>query len=166
MTRYWNKQLPNFPQKVATFFLHNSDIIWNSPKIHQNIWATFVRQFVAKKLLKIAQSGHSAPFPHETANEYLTTTTLATCPNNGMRGVCSRKTCRKGESREVKCNSIVVTVFKHTWRVRGRHSSVDSTTTTILRSWVQIPSTPSLLFYSQTLYYICHRIETRMKINK
>ena len=40
----------NIAQKVATHFLHNKDIIRNSPKIHQNIWATFVRQFVAKKL--------------------------------------------------------------------------------------------------------------------
>ena len=49
-----NKKLPDFPQKlpekVATHFLHNRDIIRNSPKSYQHIWATFVRQFVAKNL--------------------------------------------------------------------------------------------------------------------
>ena len=48
------KKLPNFPQKiapkVATYFLHNSDVIRNRPKSHQNIWAAFARVFVAKKL--------------------------------------------------------------------------------------------------------------------
>ena len=46
------KKWPNFGQKVATHFLHNSGIIRNSPKSHQNIWTTFVRQIVAKKLKK------------------------------------------------------------------------------------------------------------------
>ena len=37
-------------QKVATHFLHNSDILRNSPKSHQNIWDTFMGEFVAKNL--------------------------------------------------------------------------------------------------------------------
>ena len=51
VTRWWNKKLSNFPQncpKYSHTFFHNSDIIRNSPKSHQNIWVTFVRQFVAK----------------------------------------------------------------------------------------------------------------------
>ena len=56
VTRRRNKKLPNFlnkiAQKVGTHFLRNSDIIRNSPKNHQNIWPTFVRQFVAKYLQK------------------------------------------------------------------------------------------------------------------
>ena len=54
MTRWLNKKLPNYPQKIAlkvvTRFLYYSDIFKNSPKSYQNIWATFVRQFVAKNL--------------------------------------------------------------------------------------------------------------------
>ena len=46
------KKVAEFPPKIApkeaTHFLHNSDIITISPKSHQNIWATFVSQFVAK----------------------------------------------------------------------------------------------------------------------
>ena len=38
--------------KVATPFLHNSDIIWNGPKSHQIIRATFGTQFIAKNLWK------------------------------------------------------------------------------------------------------------------
>ena len=38
VTRWWNKKLPNFPQKVATHFLHNRDIIRNSPKGNQIFW--------------------------------------------------------------------------------------------------------------------------------
>ena len=38
---------PKNAQNVATHLLHNGDIIRNSPKWHQNIWATFVWQFVA-----------------------------------------------------------------------------------------------------------------------
>ena len=41
---------PKIVQKVATHFLHNSDIVWNSPKSHQIIWATFRKQFFAKNL--------------------------------------------------------------------------------------------------------------------
>ena len=37
--------LKNCPN-VATHFLHISDIFRNSPKSHQNIWATSVRQFL------------------------------------------------------------------------------------------------------------------------
>ena len=49
--------LPNSPplkiaQKETTLFLHDSDIIRNGPKSRQNIWATFVRRFVAKNLQK------------------------------------------------------------------------------------------------------------------
>ena len=39
--------------------------IINSPKrSHQYIWAIFVRQFVAKELVKIAQSGHTGHRRH------------------------------------------------------------------------------------------------------
>ena len=48
---------PQIAQKVATHFLNKRDIIRNSPKSHQNIWTTFARQFVAKNLQKIVQSG-------------------------------------------------------------------------------------------------------------
>ena len=41
----------NCPKSSHTLFTHYySDIIWNSPKSHQNFWATFVRQFVAKNV--------------------------------------------------------------------------------------------------------------------
>ena len=43
---------PNIAQKVATHFLQYSDIIRNSPKSHQNMWATFMGEFVAKNLKK------------------------------------------------------------------------------------------------------------------
>ena len=36
------KKLLNFPKKVAADFLHKSDIVQNSPKSNQNIWASFV----------------------------------------------------------------------------------------------------------------------------
>ena len=43
VTRWWNKKLPNFfppeiAQKVATHFLHNSDIIRNSQKVTKIFW--------------------------------------------------------------------------------------------------------------------------------
>ena len=47
--------LPNFPNiasKVAKSFLHESCIIFNSPKIYQNIWATFVSKFATKNFRK------------------------------------------------------------------------------------------------------------------
>ena len=46
VTRWWEK-IAQFTQKVAADFLHKSDIVQNSPKSNQNIWASFVRQFVA-----------------------------------------------------------------------------------------------------------------------
>ena len=52
VTRWWNKKLPNFPNiapKVAKSFLHKSCIILNSPKSYQNVWDTFVSNFVTKK---------------------------------------------------------------------------------------------------------------------
>ena len=51
----WNKKLHNFPNiapKVAKSFLHETSIILNGPKIYHDIWATFVRKFVTKKLRK------------------------------------------------------------------------------------------------------------------
>ena len=50
VARWWNKKLPNFLQKVAAHFLHNSDSIRNCPKRHQNNNVTFVIQFVPKNL--------------------------------------------------------------------------------------------------------------------
>ena len=41
---------PPIAQKVATHVLPNSDIKGNCTKSHQNIWATFATQFVAKNL--------------------------------------------------------------------------------------------------------------------
>ena len=41
---------PKNCSKRATLFLLKSDIICNSPKSNQNIWATIVRQFAAKNL--------------------------------------------------------------------------------------------------------------------
>ena len=63
VTRRWNQKLPNFTwncPKVATHFLHNSDIIIKSPKSHQNIWATFCETICCQELVKIAQSGHTS----------------------------------------------------------------------------------------------------------
>ena len=51
-TRWSNKKLSKITQKVATHFFHKSYIIRNSPKCYQNIWATFVWQFVVENLLK------------------------------------------------------------------------------------------------------------------
>ena len=63
VTRWWNKKScllsPEIAQKVATHFLHNSDIIRNSPNSHQNVWATFVAPICCHELVKIAQSGHT-----------------------------------------------------------------------------------------------------------
>ena len=56
-------KIAQFPREIAqnvdTHFLNNRVIIKNNPKTHQNIWATFVRQFVAKNFQKFAQSGHT-----------------------------------------------------------------------------------------------------------
>ena len=41
---------PNIAQKVGTHSLRYSDIIRNSPKSHQNMWDTFMEEFVAKNL--------------------------------------------------------------------------------------------------------------------
>ena len=49
------KKLPIFSnnaQIVAKSFLHESCIISNSPKINHNIWATFVRKLVTKRIKK------------------------------------------------------------------------------------------------------------------
>ena len=46
----------------------------------------------------------------------------------------------------------------------SRHSSVDLSAPTILRSRVRIPSTPSMLL--PFLYYTCHCVEKRTKINE
>ena len=50
----------------------------------------------------------------------------------------------------------------------GHHSSVDLSVLSILRSQVRIPSTPSMVFYSQSLNYIpfCRCVEERMSVNK
>ena len=50
--------------------------------------------------------------------------------------------------------------------IGGRHISVDLSAPSILQSRVWIPRTLSTLLYSQILYYICHCIEERTKINK
>ena len=50
---------PKIAQKVAAHILHNSDIIWNSPKCHQNILATFMETICCQELVKMAQSGHT-----------------------------------------------------------------------------------------------------------
>ena len=50
--------------------------------------------------------------------------------------------------------------------IRSRHSSVDSSVSSILKSRVQITSIPSILFSIYSLLYcICHCIEKRTKIN-
>ena len=48
----------NNAQIVAKSFLHESCIISNSPKINHNIWATFVRKCVTKRI-KEAKIGHT-----------------------------------------------------------------------------------------------------------
>ena len=51
--------------------------------------------------------------------------------------------------------------------IRSRHSSVDSSVSSILKSRVQITSIPSILFSIYSLLYcICHCIEKRKKVNK
>ena len=46
------KSCQMLPKKWTNQFLHESWIMWNSPKIYQNIWATFVRKIVTKKFKK------------------------------------------------------------------------------------------------------------------
>ena len=53
---------------------------------------------------------------------------------------------------------------KSVWVLGSRHSSVVSSAPTILRPWVRIPSTPSMLFSICITYWNCN--EKRTKINK
>ena len=52
---------PNIAQKVAKSFLNESCIIYNSPKIYQNIWANCVRKFVTKNIKNSLIWSHCKP---------------------------------------------------------------------------------------------------------
>ena len=72
VTRWWNKKLPiflNIAQKVAKSFFTLQLYYLKSPKIYQNIWATFVRNFLTKQIKNRPIWSHCCQLSHNHSSE-------------------------------------------------------------------------------------------------